>query len=89
MQRDEKEIKDLIHRIGLKHNLPDNVVKQIVESPFLFAKEVTINIDFKEIKTLEDLEKTKTNFYFLRLGKLHIPLLKTKLDIIKRKWTIS
>jgi len=73
MTKDEhKKIKALIHRIGLRYNLPDEVVKRIVESPYEFAHSILSEAKLDGIKSLEELETHKTNFNFKALGKLYV-----------------
>lgn len=70
---DKKKILDLIHSIGLKYQLSDEVIKNIVNSPYLFANNIIKQLDIREVETEEEFNKLKTNFYFKSLGKLHIP----------------
>lgn len=65
---DEIKVNRLIHSIGLKYNLTDSEVKEIVESQFKFAYEEIRKLDFEN----EDIENLKTNFLFKYLGKLYI-----------------
>ena len=67
---DEDKINKLIHRLGLKYNLRDIEIKEIIESQFKFAYEKIIALDL-DIKK-EELENLKTTFYFKYLGKLFI-----------------
>lgn len=67
-----KKIDNLIHSIGLKYNLSDHIVKQIVESQFEFTKEILNNIDFTKIKTEEDFENLKKIFHYKGFGKIYI-----------------
>jgi len=55
---DDKKVKALIHRLGLKYKLSDDKIKEIVESQFLFTYDTMKEIDFDKIETEEDLEKT-------------------------------
>lgn len=64
---DEIEVNKLIHRIGLKYNLTDSEVKEIVESQFKFAYE-----EIRKLNLNEDLNDIKTNFIFKYIGKLFI-----------------
>jgi hypothetical protein len=73
MTKDEhKKIRALIHRIGLKYNLPDDVVKRIVESPYEFAYITLRQVKLDGIQSEEELKKHKTNFNFKALGKLYV-----------------
>ena len=79
----------LIHRIGLKYQLTDDKIREIVEAPYRFAHEIIKELDTSKIKTEEELNELKTNFYFKNIGKLHIPFArvekKNKRDA-KSKW---
>tara|TARA_R110000822_G_scaffold302649_1_gene426917 strand:- start:9468 stop:9770 length:303 start_codon:yes stop_codon:yes gene_type:complete len=70
---DAKKLAALIHRIGLKYNLTDEMINNLVNSPYLFAYEKIKELDLSEVTTEEELDEFKTNFYFKGLGKLHIP----------------
>jgi len=61
----------LIHRLSLKHNIPTNVLKRIINSPYKFTKEKITELDIKEDITEEEFNKLKTNFNYLHLGKLY------------------
>jgi len=71
-KKDDKKIKKLMHSLGLKYNLPDHVVKQIVESPYEFAYEQLKKLTLDGIQSEEELNKLKTNFNFKGLGKLYV-----------------
>ena len=58
-----KQLKDKIHRLGLRNNLRDHIVKAIVESPFLFMKETIEAMDLDEVE--------KYNFYHKNLGRFY------------------
>tara|TARA_R110000772_G_scaffold54130_2_gene123602 strand:+ start:5115 stop:5408 length:294 start_codon:yes stop_codon:yes gene_type:complete len=73
MDSNKKKLKALIHSIGLKYNLADDVIKDLVNSPYLFTYETIKELDLSEVSTEEELEGAKTNFYYKGLGKLHIP----------------
>ena len=60
----QTKINALIHRLGLKYGLSDAVVKELVNSPYIFAKGIMKDLDFGKIETEEELEEAKTNFYF-------------------------
>ena len=83
---DRKLIKMAIHRIGLKYNLTDKIIQQIVDSPYEFAYTILKEIEVDEIKTEEELDDLKTNFNFKALGKLYIayPLVQRRENQIKR-----
>lgn len=67
---DDIKIKKLIHSIGLKYNLSDEVVKKIVESPYEFSREKFKELNLDDIETEEEFEKTKTNFMYPSFFKL-------------------
>lgn len=92
---DEKKIKDLIHSIGLKYQLSDDIIKQLVESPYLFTKETILNLEIEDIETEDELDKLKTNFYYKSWGRLFIPFNRvdrrnkqrdSATNINKRRW---
>lgn len=68
---DNLVIHNLIHSIGLKNNLVDSRVKEIVEAQFKFAYEVIRKTDLTSTQE-EVLSNIKTNIYFKYIGKLHI-----------------
>lgn len=81
---DEAEIKKLIHRIGLKYNLRDDIVNKILVSPYKFTREKITELELKEVVDREDAEALKTNFMYLHIGKLYISIDRL-LTINKRK----
>ena len=81
---DEGEIKRLIHRIGLKYNLRDDIVNKILVSPYKFTREKITELELKEVIDREDAEALKTNFMYLHIGKLFISIDRL-LTINKRK----
>lgn len=81
---DEGEIKRLIHRIGLKYNLRDDIVNKILVSPYKFTREKITELELKEVVDREDVEALKTNFMYLHIGKLYISIDRL-LTINKRK----
>lgn len=81
---DEGEIKRLIHRIGLKYNLRDDIVNKILVSPYKFTREKITELELKEVVDREDAEALKTNFMYLHIGKLFISIDRL-LTINKRK----
>jgi hypothetical protein len=93
--RHKKLVKDLIHSLGLKYQLSDDIIREMVESPYLFSAEIMRTLDCSEITTEEQLEQIKTNFYYKGLGKLHIPFnrIETRIkqksriqELNKRRW---
>jgi len=81
---DEGEIKRLIHKIGLKYNLRDDIVNKILVSPYKFTREKITELELKEVVDREDAEALKTNFMYLHIGKLFISIDRL-LTINKRK----
>lgn len=79
---DSIKLKKLIHSIGLKYNLTDDTIKQLVESPYEFTAEKVQVIKFEDIKTEEDLQEAKTNFLYKAFGKIYVsfPILKRRID---------
>lgn len=69
---ENKKIKDLRHSIGLKYNMTDETIKQLVDSPFEFTKKILNEIDFSKINSEEDFEKLKKVFYHKKLGRIYI-----------------
>lgn len=65
---DEQKVNDLIHCIGLRNNLRDSEVKEIIESQFRFTYETIRGLDLTE----KQIEEIKTNFIYKYLGKLYI-----------------
>lgn len=54
-----KDLKSLVHKVALEENLPDEVVKEIIESPFSFMRQ--------EIPNMVEIEDFK-NFRIINLG---------------------
>jgi len=65
------KIKALMHRVGLLTGLPDAEVENIINSQYAFIKSTIEDINFKEVKTKEELDAVKTNFVLKYLGKLY------------------
>ena len=70
-KKDRIKIKQLIAIIAKRYNLPEDVVENIVNSPYLFTYEKLKDMDFTEVQTEEDADKLKTNFNYKGLGKLY------------------
>lgn len=66
------KIDKLIHAIGLKYGLPDDKVREMVESQFEFTAEKIKEIDFNTLKTSEDFENLKSTFLYKSFGKLYL-----------------
>jgi|TARA_R110000822_G_scaffold152112_8_gene291358 hypothetical protein len=95
MDSNQKKIAALIHRVGLKYNLSDAIIRELTSSPYLFTHTIVKELDLSEVKTEGELEEFKTNFYYKGLGKLHIPFNRVDRknkqqssikDINKRRW---
>ena len=69
---DDKKVKALIHSLGLKYGLQDDVINKIVNSPYKFTRETISNMELEHIQSEEELEKIKTNFIYSYIGKLYI-----------------
>lgn len=69
---DKLKIDKLIHELGLKYNLSDSIIKEIVDSPDKFAYEKIKELNLDNVNTEEDLDNVKTNFNYYGLGKLYI-----------------
>lgn len=64
-------VSTIIHSIGLKNNLVDSRVKEIVEAQFRFAYEKMRKLDLTGVDQ-EEIEQMKTNIYFKYIGKLYV-----------------
>ena len=69
---DDSKVKALIHRIGLKYNLQDEVISTIINSQYKFIRETIRELNTECVETKEDFDKLKTNFILPYIGKLHI-----------------
>jgi len=67
----EEKVNQLIHSLGLKYNLRDVEIREIIESQFKFAQEKIRELELTGL-TREELEEMKTTFYFKYIGKLYI-----------------
>ena len=76
---EDPKIKAFIHSLGLKNNLTDKQINEIVESQFRFAYEKIRELNFKDM-TPEEIDNTKTNFYFKFIGKIY-----TSSEVIRRR----
>lgn len=59
-----KKQKAKIHKLGLRNNLRDEIVKKIVESPFEFMKETIENMDLETAERYNFYHKSLGRFYF-------------------------
>jgi len=76
---DDDKVKALIHSIGLKYGLQDEVIRKIVNSPCKFARETITSLEIANVETQEEFDKLRVNFILKYWGKLY-----TSLDRIKR-----
>jgi hypothetical protein len=65
-----KEYEIILQKLSIKHRVSYNVVKAIVDSQFEAVGDIMKNLDFKNIKSKQELEKLKTNFTFKYLFSL-------------------
>jgi hypothetical protein len=65
-----KEYEIILQKLSIKYRVSYNVVKAIVDSQFEAVGDIMKNMDFKNIKSKEELEKLKTNFTFKYLFSL-------------------
>ncbi len=80
----EKKVNDIIHTIGLNNNLRDCEVKEMVESQFRFMYDKIREMNLDNM-TEEEINNSKTNFFFKYLGKVY-----TSGEIVKRhKYKLS
>jgi uncharacterized protein YpuA (DUF1002 family) len=75
----DDKVKSLIHKIGLKYNLRDNIVNKIVNSPYRFTREIMTHLDFEKIKNEDDFKNLKTNFIYQYIGKIY-----TQFSVLER-----
>lgn len=68
---DDDKVKALIHSIGLKHNLQDEVINKIVNSPYKFTREKISELQISDDMSEEEYNKLKTNFIYLYIGRLY------------------
>jgi len=79
-KRDRQKIDMLIHRLSLKYRLSKETIRNIVDSPYIFADKIVREINLDKVNTEEELKDIKTNFNFKGLGKLYVsyPLLENR-----------
>ena len=68
----EKKVNDIIHTIGLNNNLRDCEVRGMVESQFRFMYEKIREMSL-DTMTAEEINNSKTNFFFNFLCKVYTP----------------
>ena len=71
MNSNDLKVKKLIHSTGLKFNLTDRQVEEIINSQYEFIRSKIIELDIED-------ENVKTNFIIKYLGKLYVDLDKTR-----------
>lgn len=81
---DEDKINKLIHSLGLKYNLQDEVIKKIINSPYKFTRNKISELQINDDITQEEYNKLKTNFIYLYIGKLY-----TTYDICTKYYKIN
>lgn len=59
-----RKLKSRLHKIALNNKITDDVAKLIIDTPFLFMKEMIEEMD------LDDYEKT--NFYHKHFGRFYL-----------------
>ena len=69
MEKD-RIIIDILVNLKNEENITLKELENIIESPFKFAREITKNIEFKEM-SLEEFKNTKKNFNMPGFGKLY------------------
>lgn len=85
---DDDRVKMLIHSIGLKYNLQDEVIRKIIASPYRFARETIKALDIRDDITEEEYNELKTNFNLPSIGKLYsnYEVFKKHKKIKERRW---
>lgn len=84
---DKMKVDRLIHSLGLKYNLSDKTIKEIVESPYEFAKTKLKELDFEKIESKKEFDKLKTNFIFRSFFKLVVSYKTVKnINYYKKKY---
>lgn len=78
---DKGKIKGLIHSLGLKYKLPDEVIKDMVDTPYRFTKEVISNMDIPEGLSKEEFEGLKRSFRYLAIGTVYLDY-----NLYKKYW---
>lgn len=82
---DEKKIKALIHKLGLKYKLSDHLIKELVESPYEFSAERIRELRLDDLDMSANLEEIKSNFMYTGFAKLFINPLAFRKKMIKNK----
>lgn len=61
-----------IKEIARKYDIPESVAEDIFNSQFKFYRTIMSNTNLDDIKTEEEFNELKTNFYFKYIGKFFI-----------------
>lgn len=61
----------IIKELAYKHNLPEEKVKEIIKSPFVFIRNTIKSINFENVKTEEEFNNKVKNFNIPHIGKLY------------------
>lgn len=69
---DKIKIDKLIHKLGLKYNMRDEDMKELIESPYLFTHEKLKELDLSNVQSEKELDKLKTNFLYKAFGRLYV-----------------
>jgi hypothetical protein len=83
------KVDKLIHKLGLDYNLPDDRIREIVESQFKFTAEKIKEIDFDTLEKDEDIENIKGTFLYRTFGKLYINQVSLKNYLNKKNGRIN
>lgn len=78
MTSNQKQLNRILHSVGLKNNLSDKAVEEIISSQFKFIHEKIREMSFSEMSA-EDIEQLKTSFMLKYIGKIY-----TDPDIIQK-----
>lgn len=65
-----KKLKPLISKLAKEHNLSEDEINEIVNSPYVFTKETIDELQLKDV-TEEEFSKLKTNFIYKYIGKIY------------------
>lgn len=68
---DDTAIKLLMHKIGLKNHLVDDVIAKIVNSPYKFTRQTIAELNIDNVNSKEDFNDLKTNFLYKYIGKVY------------------
>ena len=79
-RHDKQKIDMLIHRLSLRYGLSKEIIKNIVDTPYIYADKIVRELNLDNVTTEEELKDIKTNFNFKGFGKLYVsfPLLENR-----------